>query len=1530
MIEFLTEQAKTTLRRAELEDYYKIPRGSLNAVERQESGGNIKAVSPRGAIGNFQFMTGTAKELGINPKDPIESEIGAAIYLGKMNEKFGSFDLALAAYNAGPGAVQKYGGIPPKKETKNYVAKNLEYIRKNQPIYKPVEFNQSDAPSYQPKPVEDVYSTDFSKVSFFTDEAKKVFGETGTRQPGSTSSRNMPIATDIIQSMLRPTGPKMSSGHDIKPDPGIMDILRPVAAIPPQTIGGFVKALGDVTGLKEVTKQGQKYLNEAENIRNPHGQPIPLSNQQKFASDVLQGVFQSAPTLLAATSPLGIGAKSLAIAAPAFSQSYGQYRPGSDIPSEEESVSVKNALMGAGAESAIGLAGALGLELPLARLGGAIGKNIGQSLGQQVGSGIGFAAGSALVGTGVGTAQTIPRSYLTSNHIPSPDELVKTAKELLPVNAAVGAITGGLMGLNKPLPKSTVEPTKTAETDLAATTPTVAPKMPTTIATETTLPTELPAREIISQTKFGDIIKPSVDQETIIKQAVDQFKFNGIIGNKVNQIGILDDNSQQTVGAWDNNTRSLGINGDIVNQSMQDQNVKTKLNNYITHELIHATTIDKNGDSYIFKSPFYQLNENQIVQDKKIASGFNISNDAGPMVIEYNKALNRALETGEEPSNLLSYPLIEYNQRLKSDYPMSPQELSAEMFAQAYVVHQNNPHWAALNMPQTSKLIESINENAHLQDTQQFDLAVSRNFRLPGFEGLPQPNQPQNTDTITSNVNQNQVATHGTTESNVNVRQEKEDLGAKFARYVGEGIQPITDVAHGLVRQSQADFEALKRYSVPHADTRQAGIELADRLGWNPDEVTHILNTGGVHAATGLAASLSVARANIAFAIENKANAAEFSKSLAQSMNLIAHARANASEIGRGLSYLGWVKNRSGFTGIKDAQLAVKELSGKMSSEEITPERITQALGGHEEEKKIMSLIKNPDTDTDAVMKFITGQLRNPKDMKEHGFTERLLELWKSNLYSGFFSFGVNLANNLASVGVDTLITRPLASAVSKIPVIGSGKYEKTSDVYKSMGTFKTLLSDLWTVGKVSSLTEFPRAQLKESLSVNDSELRQFLLNLNTSKWEAGYNNAIPGMMGKVIRSYGFTPLAMGDALTKIIPYRFELALQKNGMSDYNPSDAMLRANKLTFNSDLDRTNRYINSIFNSNPFLKIMTPVVRTVANVVKESLNYAPCVNLLTQRNELLGGKTKSRDEAVSKLIMSAGILGLVATIRSQDEEQLAPVPNKSSIRAIFNAEHEPLGLKIGDREVSLQDLDPFAISLGLSSALYDLLKEGNVDNKTLSAFSKNLYLMFRDKHYLSGFSDFLDSWRNGTIMDQDPVKGYLVNRAFNFAATLAVPSNIAQTAQFLDHYKRNLTKAGIGEVIQNRIPIWRNELPVQLTPVGSKKDNPRYLNPSPFPLVEPEGSKVNEMLLKHNKGVIIPKWVKNLPPEYQEYILKDRGNFLAPVTRRNERLQPKLIDQATQQWSKKWSFMKERVDKNKPLPGIGSVSAMVRRAV
>jgi soluble lytic murein transglycosylase-like protein len=102
----------------------------VKAVCLAESAMNPQAVSSAGAQGLMQLMPGTARFLDVaDPFEPAQSIDGGARYLARQLKAFGDISLALAAYNAGPGAVKKYQGIPPYTETQRYVKRVMSYYR---------------------------------------------------------------------------------------------------------------------------------------------------------------------------------------------------------------------------------------------------------------------------------------------------------------------------------------------------------------------------------------------------------------------------------------------------------------------------------------------------------------------------------------------------------------------------------------------------------------------------------------------------------------------------------------------------------------------------------------------------------------------------------------------------------------------------------------------------------------------------------------------------------------------------------------------------------------------------------------------------------------------------------------------------------------------------------------------------------------------------------------------------------------------------------------------------------------------------------------------------------------------------------------------------------------------------------------------------------------------------------------------------------------------------------------------------------
>jgi soluble lytic murein transglycosylase-like protein len=111
-------------------DRYGLPRALVRSVMAAESGFEPLAISPKGAIGLMQLMPGTAQVLGADPHDPAQNVDAGTRYLRDLLEKY-NYGLrhALAAYNAGPGAVDKYNGVPPYRETIDYISRIEKKLR---------------------------------------------------------------------------------------------------------------------------------------------------------------------------------------------------------------------------------------------------------------------------------------------------------------------------------------------------------------------------------------------------------------------------------------------------------------------------------------------------------------------------------------------------------------------------------------------------------------------------------------------------------------------------------------------------------------------------------------------------------------------------------------------------------------------------------------------------------------------------------------------------------------------------------------------------------------------------------------------------------------------------------------------------------------------------------------------------------------------------------------------------------------------------------------------------------------------------------------------------------------------------------------------------------------------------------------------------------------------------------------------------------------------------------------------------------
>jgi hypothetical protein len=251
-----------------------VPLSLVQGVVEAESGGAFNAIGPKTrfndrAYGPMQLMGATAKDLGVNRMDWRDNIRGGVKYLGQLSERFQDPTLVAAAYNAGPGNVEKYGGVPPFKETQNYVKKVVGMAQKDDEDWKPVTgISQQQAPNEEFKPVTGINVPTQQQV----------------RQTQAT-----PTPAEFMQSVRQQAfQPRTQFQQDVAASFNPLDVLRGKTTTG-QLISGTANLMSQgIKGGLSALGLSDEYLGIDRN------KPQPVAQPTQSISDILKGTYKVA------------------------------------------------------------------------------------------------------------------------------------------------------------------------------------------------------------------------------------------------------------------------------------------------------------------------------------------------------------------------------------------------------------------------------------------------------------------------------------------------------------------------------------------------------------------------------------------------------------------------------------------------------------------------------------------------------------------------------------------------------------------------------------------------------------------------------------------------------------------------------------------------------------------------------------------------------------------------------------------------------------------------------------------------------------------------------------------------------------------------------------------------------------------------------------------------------------------------------------------------------------------------------------
>jgi hypothetical protein len=278
-----------------------VPLSLVQGVITAESDGKFDALGPKTrtgerAFGPMQLMPDTAKGLGVNRMDWADNIRGGVKYLGQLSQQFSSPELVLAAYNAGPGNVERYGGVPPFKETQNYVKKVQNFMSKSTEDDDFVPFEQAPQTRSMPRQPRDV-AIDVSFPQGMGDEQPTrsmqpasdddfvPFTAAPAAAPANTPQQNIPNIVDAVRAQTNQ--PPNQFLTDLRSSFNPLDVLRGKT-----TTGQLAMGAGNLINTGIQNALGAVGFSD-EYLGRTRTQPAPAQPTQSI-SDILSGVAKTA------------------------------------------------------------------------------------------------------------------------------------------------------------------------------------------------------------------------------------------------------------------------------------------------------------------------------------------------------------------------------------------------------------------------------------------------------------------------------------------------------------------------------------------------------------------------------------------------------------------------------------------------------------------------------------------------------------------------------------------------------------------------------------------------------------------------------------------------------------------------------------------------------------------------------------------------------------------------------------------------------------------------------------------------------------------------------------------------------------------------------------------------------------------------------------------------------------------------------------------------------------------------------------